>query len=388
MRFFHISDLHIGKRVNGFSMLEDQKLILQQILDLAEKYCPDGVLIAGDLYDKSMPSGEAVETADEFLFQLSKQGIPVWAVSGNHDSPERIAYGARMMDQAGIHMSRVFDGKLQRHTFTDKKGETVDLYLLPFIKPGTARKFFPQETVMTTQEAVSLVLGQERLLKDRPNLLVMHQFLAGASTCDSEEIQVGGADQVDASLTDSFDYVALGHLHGPQKIGRETVRYCGSPLKYSFSEVSHRKSVTVVDISWENQEKSGKEKKKWKIEVSTLPLRPRRDLRRLKGPLEELLKPEIWQQGNREDYVQVVLTDREPVLDAVGKIRSVYPNVMQIDFELPGQKQEDQEETEVREKTPLELFEEFYEKQAGEKITEKQLRTAQRILNQMKEDKA
>ena len=387
MRFFHISDLHIGKRVNGFSMLEDQKVILRQILDLAEKYCPDGILIAGDLYDKTMPSGEAVETADEFLFQFAEKKIPVWAVSGNHDSPERIAYGSRMMEQAGIHMSRVFDGRLQRYTFTNKKGETADIYLLPFIKPGMVRRFFPEEPVSTTQEAAALVLGKEKLLKDRPNLLVMHQFLAGASTCDSEEIQIGGTDQVDASLVDDFDYVALGHLHGPQKVGRETVRYCGSPLKYSFSEADHRKSVTVVDIFQVSEEACGKEEKKWKTEVSTLPLKPRRDLRRLKGPLGELLKPEIWKQGNREDYVQILLTDREPVLDAAGKIRSVYPNVMQIDFQMTGESQKIQEESELQEKTSLELFAEFYQKQTGTGLTEEQKRTAETILNQMKEEK-
>ncbi len=384
MKFFHLSDLHIGKRVNGFSMLEDQKVILRQILNLAKKYEPDGILLAGDLYDKTMPSAEAVELADEFLFQFAREGIPVWAISGNHDSPERVAYGSRMMEQSGIHMSRVFDGRLQKHTFTNRDGETADLYLLPFLRPGMVRRFFPDRDLASTQEAVSWILGQEKLACDRPSILLMHQFLAGAKTCESEELQIGGADQVDVRVTEGFDYVALGHLHRPQQVGRENVRYCGSPLKYSFSEADHEKSVTFVELV-PDPEAEGE--KKWKTQIRLLPLKPRRDLRRLRGPLEELLKPEVFGQGNREDYVQLLLTGREPVLDALGKVRAVYPNVMQIDFCRTGEegKEEAEEET-LPERTPLQLFEAFYEKQNGEGLDQRQRALAAALLNQGEEE--
>lgn len=368
MKFFHISDLHIGKRVNGFSMMEDQRWILDQILALAKEHRPEGILIAGDLYDKPVPSAEAVELLDEFLYGFLKLGIPVWAISGNHDSEERVAYGARMMERAGIFMSRTFDGRVQKYTASGQNGQKTDIYLLPFVKPAMVRRFFPDREVDTTQQAVEAVLEQVRLEEDRANILVMHQFLTGARTCESEELSVGGSDQVDASVTERFDYVALGHLHGPQRVGRETVRYCGSPLKYSFSEAAHRKSVTVVEID---------EKKT--VEISTLPLVPLRDLREIKGPLEELVKPEVAGAADARDYLHVTLTDQGEVLDAIGKLRAVYPNIMRLDFEKRESRQLREEEISLEEKTPQELFAEFYEKQNGEEMSKEQEKMVDQI---------
>lgn len=368
MKFFHISDLHIGKRVNGFSMMEDQRWILDQILALAKEHRPEGILIAGDLYDKPVPSAEAVELLDEFLYGFLKLGIPVWAISGNHDSEERVAYGARMMERAGIFMSRTFDGRVQKYTASGKNGQKTDIYLLPFVKPAMVRRFFPDREVDTTQQAVEAVLEQVSLEEDRANILVMHQFLTGARTCESEELSVGGSDQVDASVTERFDYVALGHLHGPQRVGRETVRYCGSPLKYSFSEAAHRKSVTVVEID---------EKKT--VEISTLPLVPLRDLREIKGPLEELVKPEVAEAADARDYLHVTLTDQGEVLDAIGKLRAVYPNIMRLDFEKRESRQLREEEISLEEKTPQELFAEFYEKQNGEEMSKEQEKMVDQI---------
>lgn len=400
MFFFHISDLHIGKRVCGFSMLEDQREILAQILELAEEHHPDGILIAGDLYDKSMPSAEAVELADWFLSEFAARKIPVWVISGNHDCAERVAYGSQMMEQAGIYVSRVFDGTVQRYTVwknsrnqvqvvgagkkdTDDKAkiEAVDIYLLPYIKPAQVRRFFPEEIIETTQDAVSAILNSLELKQDRANILLMHQFMAGASICDSEEISVGGSDQVSAVLVDKFDYVALGHLHGPQKVCRETVRYCGSPLKYSFSEAGHRKSVTVVEIGRLMSGAAADEKAEIHVAVSTLSLIPRRDLREIRGPIDQLLSPDVYLNANTEDYLHITLTDENPILDAIGKLREVYPNIMRLDFEAGKEDDAAEEEIIIEEKSPQELFEEFFFLQNGREMNEEQRAVAEGIWN-------
>lgn len=401
MRFFHISDLHIGKRVCGFSMLEDQRYILKQITALAAEKRPDGVLIAGDLYDKSMPSAEAVELADDFLYELSRLGIPVWAISGNHDSAERVAYGGRMMEQAGLHMSRVFDGRMQKYTLSPKteKDTETDIYLLPYIRPAQVRRFYPEEEIETTQQAVQAVLKKTALDRGHVNILLMHQFLAGAILCESEEVSVGGSDQVDVRTVSDFDYVALGHLHGPQKVGRDNIRYCGSPLKYSFSEVSHKKSVTVIEtgldaeaaetagenIRWEDRgagETAGKQ-----IRISTVPLTPLRDMREVRGPLDQLLSPEVYEMADCSDYLHVTLTDEKEILDAIGKLREVYPNIMRLDFAIS------QIETQVmpedflsEETTPQELFEEFFLLQNGFEMGEEQKKLAEKLWKDMEDN--
>lgn len=435
MKLFHISDLHIGKRVNGFSMLEEQRYILGQIVELAREKRPDGVLVAGDLYDRTMPSAEAVELADWFLYQFVLLQIPVWVISGNHDCAERIAYGGRMMEQAGVYVSRVFDGALQRYTlyedgtvknrtikdrnrgavervpdkdrdvsanmmpdqnsnvFEDKNGTCMvsklrgevcepeiqekngsrpvaDLYLLPYVRPSQVRQYFQEQTIETTQQAIEAILGHTELKKDRANILVMHQFLAGASVCESEELSVGGSDQVDVSVVDAFDYVALGHLHGPQKVGRETVRYSGSPLKYSFSEAGHRKSVTVVEITPGTEHVTSTGPK-----LETLPLIPRLDLREIRGPIAQLLSPEVYTQGNCEDYLHITLTDEKEILDAIGRLREVYPNIMRLDFARSSELEQGSDSAEEilpEEKDPMELFEEFFNRQNGQGLSEEQ----------------
>lgn len=389
MKLFHISDLHIGKRVNGFSMLEDQKYILNQIVDLASEYRPDGILIAGDLYDRSMPSAEAVELADDFLYQFTQLQIPVFLISGNHDCAERIAYGGRMMEQAGIYVSRVFDGEMQKYTLgiAGEKDRGTDIYLLPYIRPAQVRRFYPEEEMETTQQAIEVILKHTELNKDRVNILVMHQFLAGASVCESEEMSIGGSDQVDVSVVEAFDYVALGHLHGPQKVGREAVRYCGSPLKYSFSESGHRKSVTVVEIrntgNHEEETDCAKSESKEQIRISQLPLIPKLDLREIRGPIEELLRPEVYESANSQDYLHITLTDKNEVLDAIGRLRDVYPNIMRLDFAEAERRQEQgQQELVLEEKTPLELFAEFFSIQNGYEMSEEQDRLIREILGE------
>ena len=259
-----------------------------------------------------------------------------------------------MVEQAGIYVSRVCDGAMQKYTLKNE----ADIYLLPFIRPAQVRRFFPERTIETTQQAVEAVLEHTELAQDRVNILVMHQFLAGASVCESEELSVGGSDQVDVSVTDGFDYVALGHLHGPQKVGRETVRYCGSPLKYSFSESGHRKSVTVVQIEDGN------------VSVETLPLKPRLDLREIRGPIAQLLAPEVYGAANCQDYLHVTLTDEKEILDAIGQLREVYPNIMRLDFANRQEQQTEEAEILPEEKNPMELFEEFFLRQNGYEMTE------------------
>ena len=396
MKFFHISDLHIGKRVNGFSMLEDQRYILQQMLELADENTPDGILLAGDLYDKPLPSAEAVELVDWFLSQFAIREIPVWAISGNHDSPERVAYGSGMLEHAGIYMNRVFDGALQgycvRKSAEGRKKEIcritkameqagmlgeqtgemeqVCIWLLPYLRPAQVRRFFPEKEIETTQQAVEAVLAGAELPEKQIHILVMHQFLAGASVCDSEELSVGGLDQVAASAVNAFDYVALGHLHRPQKVGRETIRYCGSPLKYSFSEAGYQKSVTVVEAG------EGKD-----VSIRTIALMPKRELREIRGPIDRLLEKAVYEAADQKDYLHITLTDQEEVLDAMGRLREVYPNIMRLDFEKNHMAMEDGPQTVFLDaKTPEELFAEFFMLQNGREMSEEQSRLVKTLL--------
>lgn len=250
MKLLHISDLHLGKRINEFSMLEDQKYILRQILSLAETEQTDGVIIAGDIYDKPVPSAETVQTFDWFLTGLADKGKQVFAVSGNHDSAERIAFGAQLMRGRCVYISPVYAGVTAPIALTDEYGELY-IYLLPFIKPAVVRYVLEKEgeaeLPKSYQEAVKLAVERMQVDSAKRNILVAHQFVTGAGRCESEEIAVGGLDNVDADIFDRFDYVALGHIHSPQWIMREAVRYCGTPLKYSFSEAEQEKSVTILE---------------------------------------------------------------------------------------------------------------------------------------------
>ena len=363
MKFVHLSDLHLGKRVNEFSMLEDQRYILTEILRIIDEERPDGVLIAGDVYDKSVPSAEAVALLDDFLVRLAGRDLQVLLVSGNHDSPERLAFGGRLMAGQGVHIAPVYDGKVVPVTLTDEYGP-VRVYLLPFIKPAHVRRCFPDREADTYTDAMAAAIGAMGVDPALRNVLVTHQFVAGAARCDSEEVSVGGTDSVDVSVFDPFDYVALGHLHGPQTVGRETVRYCGTPLKYSFSEAGQHKSVTVVELG-----------EKGTAAVRTVPLVPLRDLVELRGTYEEVTFRGFYEgTGWQQDYVHITLTDEEDVPNAVGKLRVIYPNLMKLDYDnrrtRAGISLEGAEEMERR--SPLELLEEFYEKQNGQPMGDEQ----------------
>lgn len=376
MKLIHLSDLHLGKRVNEFSMLEDQQYILTEILQIIDQEKPDGVIIAGDVYDKSVPSAEAVALLDDFLVRLAKRDLQVFLISGNHDSPERMAFGGRLMAQSGVHLAPVYDGKVSPITLTDEYGP-VNLYLLPFLKPAHVRRCFPEREILTYTDALAAAIEAMGVDTAQRNVLVTHQFVTGAARCDSEEISVGGTDNVDVSVFEPFDYVALGHIHGPQQVGRETVRYCGTPLKYSFSEAKHQKSVTVVELG-----------EKGAVSVRTVPLTPMRDLAELRGTYEELTFRGFYQGTSYpRDYVHITLTDEEDIPDAVSKLRIIYPNLMKLDYDnkrtragiiLEG--------AEDQQRSPLELLEEFYEKQNGQPMGEEQRAFAKSLMERIWEE--
>ncbi len=376
MKLIHLSDLHLGKRVNEFSMLEDQQYILTEILQIIDREKPDGVMIAGDVYDKSVPSAEAVALLDDFLVRLAKRDLQVFLISGNHDSPERMAFGGRLMAQSGVHLAPVYDGKVSPITLTDNYGP-VNLYLLPFLKPAHVRRCFPEREILTYTDALAAAIEAMGVDPAQRNVLVTHQFVTGAARCDSEEISVGGTDNVDVSVFEPFDYVALGHIHGPQQVGRETVRYCGTPLKYSFSEAKHQKSVTVVELG-----------KKGAVSVRTVPLTPMRDLAELRGTYEELTFRGFYDGTSySRDYVHITLTDEEDIPDAVSKLRIIYPNLMKLDYDnkrtragIVLERAEDQQ------RSPLELLEEFYEKQNGQPMGEEQRAFAKNLMERIWEE--
>ena len=355
MKLIHLSDLHLGKRVNEFSVLEDQRYILKQILTIIDQEAPDGVLIAGDVYDRPVPSAEAVTLLDDFLVELARRGAPVFLISGNHDSPERLSFAGRLVEERHIYLSPVYDGTVHPVTLTDQWGE-VDVFLLPFVKPVHLRRCFPEETIESYTDAVRCAVAHMDLNPARRNVLVTHQFVTGAQRCESEELSVGGSDNVDASVFAPFDYVALGHIHGPQNVDGERVRYCGTPLKYSFSEARHQKSVTVAELG-----------PKGSLAVRTVPLTPRRDMLELRGTYLEVSAREFYQNLDREAYIRVTLTDEEDVPDAMGKLRILYPNLMRLDYDNRRTRSgvEMLEAMEVEQQSPLELFASLYEQQNG-----------------------
>ena len=283
MKFIHLSDLHLGKRVNEISMTDDQSYILTQIIDIINAEHPDAVVIAGDVYDKSVPPAEAVTLFDGFLCRLAERKLPVLIISGNHDSPERLAFGGRLMEGAGIHLSPVYDGKVEPVTLSDSHGD-VHFWLLPFVKPAHVKRYFPDAGIESYTDALRTAVEHMGVDFTARNVLVTHQFVTGAATCESEEISVGGSDNVDISVFGGFDYVALGHLHGPQNILSNRIRYCGTPLKYSFSEAGHHKSVTVVELG-----------EKGSLHLQTIPLNPRHDLREIRGTFAELTDKSFYQ---------------------------------------------------------------------------------------------
>ena len=375
MKFVHLSDLHLGKRVNEYSMLEDQRYILRQILAFVREEAPEAVILAGDIYDKSVPPAEAVTLFDAFLKELACEDRRVMIISGNHDSAERLAFGSSLMEQSGVYFSPVYDGQVAPVVLADAWGE-VRFWLLPFIKPLHVRSAFPEEEIASYSDAVRTAVSHMELDPAQRNVLVTHQFVAGAARTDSETTSVGGTDAVDKEVFDAFDYVALGHLHGPQSVGCETVRYCGTPLKYSFSEMHQEKSVTVVEMGGKGE-----------ILVRTRELHPLHDLREIRGTYLELTDRRNYEGTATEDYLHVVLTDEEDVYDAFTKLQSIYPNIMSLDYDntrtrAGGVMSAVPEQEKLSETDLLELL---YEQQNGTKMNEAQRRWAEETFAGLRE---
>ena len=358
----HLADLHLGKRVNGFSMMEDQEYILNRILEIMEEEQPDGLLIAGDVYDKTIPPAEAVRRMDDFLTAVAEKHVPVFLISGNHDSAERVAFGHQLMQGSGIWISPVYDGTIRHHTLEDRWGE-VNIYLIPFLRPSVVRSFFPDVEIEDYTDALRTIIEDLQVDTSRRNVVLAHQFVTAAGTlpetCDSEQLSVGGLDRVDGSVFSPFDYTALGHLHGPQRVGSETIRYAGSPLKYSFSELHQKKSVTVAEL-----------RAKGETEIRQIPLQPRREMIELRGTFEEILEEARKKGEPQTDYYHMILTDETDVVDALSRLREYYPNIMLLDYD--NRRTRSQKEVEqldrVEERTPGELFAALYEQQNGQEM--------------------
>lgn len=374
MKLIHLSDLHIGKKLNEFSLLEDQKYILEQITGLIRQEQPDGVIIAGDVYDKAIPSVEAVQLFDDFLTELAQAGQAVFIISGNHDSAERLTFGSRLFSRNKIHFSRLYDGTVPCCTLTDAYGK-VHIHLLPFIKPAAVRRVFEDAPAGNFNEALQTVLSHMEIDTSERNVLVAHQFVTGAVRSDSEEIFVGGLDNVDASLFADFDYTALGHIHSPQNIGSGKVRYCGTPLKYSFSEATQEKSLTVVELH-----------AKGELTVRCLPLQPLHDLKKIRGTYMQLTSLDFYQSLDRNDYFHITLTDEDDVLDAVKKLRTIYPNLLQLEYDNRRTRSSGEitAAEKLAQKSELELFQEFFELQNNTPMNTQQRELVQELLTTLK----
>lgn len=390
MKFLHLADLHIGKRVCEHSMLEDQVHILGEVLKAVEAEKPDAVLVAGDVYDKPVPGADAVAVLDDFLVKLSATGTKVFVVSGNHDSAERIAFGGRLMQGTGVYMSPVYSGAFKPVTLQDVSGE-VDVWMLPFVRPATVKACLEsdeeRDAVKDYTAAVRAALAQMKFTAGRRNVLVAHQFVTGAERSESEE-NVGGLDNVDASVFEKFDYVALGHIHKPQNVlkgndGTVRARYSGTPLKYSLSEAAHKKSLTVVELGT-----AGDSAGLAALQIREIPLVPLHDVREVRGTFAEIVSPEFRNaqvaEGKKlDDFVYVKLTDENDVPDAAQKLRGIYPNLMMLGYD--NERTRHEEDTgvaeQVEKKRPMELFGEFFEGRNGRAMNEEESEFVQNLVN-------
>ena len=385
MKVLHVSDLHIGKRVNGMSMLDDQRYILQQILDIAEKCQVSVLLIAGDVYDKASPSAEAVTVFDAFLTDAVAAGLRVLAIPGNHDSAERIAYAQGLLEKQGVCLPPVYAGEVERVELEDEHGP-VEFWLLPFLKPGDVRRFFPDEEIGDDYSAaLRAVLGACAIDQGKRNVVLSHQLVTAYGTAPDradDEIKLGGMDNVDVSVYDAFDYVALGHVHRPQRVGRDTVRYSGSPLKYSFSDARYGKSVALVEL---REKKSGDEVGEC-VSFELIPLVPLHDVREIRGTLADVLA-----MGAESDYLHITLSDEHPQLDAMAKIHEVFPNAMMLDYNnvtVLIDRPQTQLTADPDSMDTLDLFSAFYESQVGNSLDDEQRAFARKLIAKVEDSAA
>lgn len=379
MKILHTSDLHIGKRVNEFSMIDDQRYILERIENIIKEELPDVVLIAGDVYNSSTPAADAVSLLDDFITHLHSLCRYVVILSGNHDSAERLAFGAEIMRKNGVYFSQTFNKTPQEITVSDEHGD-VHIYLLPFVRPIDVRSAY-KEALETSDEQIesyndAITKAVETMHPDysQRNILVAHQYIRGGERCDGEDV-VGGLDEVDVEIVKNFDYVALGHLHRPQSVQYKHVRYSGSPLKYSFSEVENKKSVSIIELN-----------EKGNIDIRERDLVPLHDWADLRGTYDELMSEDFYGgKGYENQYVRLTLTDEDEVVDAMNKLRNVYPlaMVLQYDNTRTRHNQEMVEAENVEDKSPQELVSEFFEKQNGQLMNEAQNELIAKLINEI-----
>ena len=377
MKIMHLADLHLGKVILEQSMIEDQRYILNQVIDVVKTNKIDAVLVAGDVYDKAIPNVEAVRLFSSFLARLYECGIKVFVITGNHDSKDRLSFGSELFIDNGVYIEGIFDGTLKKITLKDEYGE-LSIYMLPFVKPADVRKYYPNSEINSYHEAVKCIIDNTNIDTSKRNIIMVHQFVTASGVeierSDSESVSLGGIDNIDVSIFDKFDYVAMGHVHGPQKLIRDTVRYAGSPLKYSFSEVRHKKSMPIITI-----------KDKGDIEVELVPLVPVRDMRVIKGKLESLLDKDVVSMGNTEDYISAIITDEDYIMDAIGKLRKAYKNILRLEYQNKRSsisainKELNYNDIEVL--SEIDLFKEFYKKQNNVDMDDVRISIVEEIIN-------
>ena len=383
MKILHLADLHFGKILQEQSLIEDQEYILKEIINIIKEKEIKALLISGDIYDRSVPPTEAVNLLDNFLKILIKDlKIKVFIISGNHDSKDRLGFGNKIFEDEGLYIESKYNGRLKKVRLEDEYGP-LNIYMLPFIKPVEVKKFFEDDLENNYDLAINKIIEKEEIDKSERNIIMVHQFVTAGNVkperTESEVLSLGDIEKVDVSNFKSFDYVAIGHVHRPQKIGRDTARYAGTILKYSFSEINHNKSIPIIDI-----------KEKGNITINLLPLKPLRDMREIKGPIEELIKEENYKEGNLEDYIKAIITNEEPVYDAIGKIKKIYPNTLKLEIQNSKTINSNTEQNinleEVKKKSELELFSDFYKLQNNLDLNEKQKEIVKNIISEVKHE--
>lgn len=383
MKILHLADLHLGKILQEQSLLEDQEYMLNEIIDIIKEEKIETILISGDVYDRSVPPADAVNLLDDFLRKLIKElKIKVFIISGNHDSKDRLSFGSKIFEDEGLYIESRYNGKLRKVTLDDEYGK-LNIYMLPFIKPIEVRQFFEENIENNYNTAINKIISRETIDTKERNIIMVHQFVTAGTNeperMDSEMLSLGGIENVDVSNFDNFDYVAIGHVHGPQRIGRDTARYAGTMLKYSFSEIRNNKSVPIIDMKEKNN-----------IDIKLIPLKPLRDMREIKGPIEELLKKENYEKGNTNDYIKAVITNEEPVFDAIGQIRRIYPNTLKLEIRnsktMNGIQEQDLNLEKLKKKSELELFADFYESQNNVPLDENQKEIISKVIAEVKHE--
>ena len=372
MRFLHISDLHLGKRVYEYSMIEEQKNALEQVLKAVEDKNVDGIFIAGDIYDKTVPTIEAIELFDSFLVELAKKDIDVFVISGNHDSPERIGFGAELFKSQRIHISKAYEGKVEYVDVQDEYG-TVRVHLIPYLKPANVRRFYPEEEITDFNSALNVVVKNMEVTEDGRNVVLVHQFITGAVRSESEESFLGGMDNIEYDLFDEFDYVALGHIHKSQAMGRQQVRYSGALVKYAIDEIKQVKSITYGEMNGNGE-----------VSIETIPIKPVHDMRHIEGTYMELTDRNNYIDTKVDDYLHVVLKDEEDVPDALRKLRVIYPNILKLEYDNTRTRHRNSviDREAVKKKEPLEYIEELFYLQNNDNMNEEQLS----VIRQLMED--